>query len=394
MLPKLIAAIVLFLTSHACLSQTLQSSGPVTSNIDRSVEDLRPDPVFDGEIITEARAKEMIASFGWTLVSVDACGGNNGSCIDLTIVKKNERVFRYTLAQDRCAAGLKVSKGGLRNTRTSRTKEETIAPRRSGRPRDFCIDGHRVSSRIVLENSTLLMPDALVVKFEHTLQLPGEARWESQVTLSESDWKTGLVLPPSGRYEGWAWEVRDGDGQTLNSDSDEVQRIAADGGSEASPEARCETRANLIGTIGNTERALSDQACKMIEPDVIVVGPVEWNVSFCEIYHSATVTEIEKVRAEFMDACLANPDLVLTASDPNETVVDLAELITFQNIFEHEGVPSVCIDFTAKDVSVDMGDNLNCTGDVRFHCYNKPDGSCYCEPGAVVSKELACAEVD
>ena len=388
-------------------------------------KDMQPLVRFGSSIMTRSRAERMLGRKG-TLIDFHPCGANDGSCVEITALMPDDRVIRYVVADIRCVVTQAPAKN-LNDRDVQSVKPQAMAPATPqtskqisrkrpkhpavsqstavgqstttaaiSRPDDACLQNNMVILRSIESNVLSVTADGHLLRMTHVYQDLGRDRsvWRNAATLTRSGWITGLVTPPGGEDRGGSYELKDANGEEIASNSESWHTIA---GSipEASAAERCDARRQQIASSQGAAGVMPIEFCRMLEPDTIVVGGVvEWNVTFCDAFEKATNAEVKKAADTFYDRCLQNPDRMLTLSDPDATVEELAALIEFKTPYEagvSSNAPSNCNNYTASDVEVDMGGGQICVADVNMECGETSPGSCYCEPASLASP-MVCTD--
>lgn len=394
--------IMLALAAGAVNSQGLQrQTTPFDAESRARVEGQAKRIRFDGAIMTRAKAQRMIDPLGWTLVDIHPCGDNRGECVEMTVVKRNGNVFRYMLSEESCIRRPRSEK--VAPAQTDRPRLNDGGPTKARRPlddlkrsdaggrrkpRDMCIARKTVLARVRVENAILVTPDGNFSSFDYTFQMPENGSWKDEAAISYASWASGLVSPPGGYYEGESWQLIDGAGHVVDSGLEEHHRIDALPETSASAEARCEARANALGTQAEVGRSLPADACKLIDPEKIDFLILEFDLGFCDMYSNIVAASMAEARAEFIDTCLANPDYVLSETASDDVIA--LELITF----EDPGTlaisqPLACENYTEKGRMFEA-DGWICWADWYFVCNETKGGGCNCTPAAITSDTIEC----
>ncbi len=364
---------------------------------------------FGDSWMTRERAEEMLAPLGAKFVDFSKCGYNDGSCIYITAVKRNDNVFRYEILDKVCYKNPQNTKPNLGIQSDQRTIQKSISAKTqinkessstskdsTEPPKDFCLSVKRVVSRVKQDNMVAISPDGHLFRFTHVFQERGNNEWKDVETLSFANWITGFITPTGGEDVGWSYEIYDEKGDLAGSNSESVNQIAGSSDGSTTDYQRCTARKDTMKST-NLEMMIGGfwDICKLVEPDkftlgdAIVPASLEWNGGICQGFENMRKRYLEQIQNEFMEDCLANPDWVLSDNNLNFTVIEYAELIQFKPPGEINTSPSVCSSYTVKDVHVDMGDGRVCTADVRMECTSNVAGGCYCSPDSIAG-DLVC----
>jgi len=364
---------------------------------------------FAGSRMTTNRAEGMLNSTNMELVGFEKCESTNHDCVALSVERKNGNIFQYFLIDKPCYT---VTKSGVSQVATRDIKQassiqlsnkhestknldtETEAQKK---PRDFCISGYKVASRIKQDYITSVTPDGHLVKLSHLVQDPADDQWKDVATMSISNWIESFVTPPSGAIEGWSYELLDQDGAIIAGDHSEWSATAGSSNSTVSDEARCKARVDRISKDHIwIAQPLLKTSCGLFWPTTVNVVVADFNTDYCGAVDQSTTRGKQALSSALLDKCFENPEKFLATDNPSKLLItnDDVEDIQFQTPWVLEGlVPADCSSFTARNVDVDMGDGMICTADIRYECSEKTTGVCECEEGAMAS-DLACTGGD
>jgi len=389
--------------------------------------------VFDGEVLTEARAEELAALMGFTLIDFHRCStGEN--CAIFEVAGPAGRIFQYQVLGTRCK--IPKSTGTIPNdalddlvghtqmsSKSARKANRTSQSARSASPEtagsistspipggvveqeegnvSSCFAGYKMLFRARQENTMYADHLGFSTKVAQFYQTVENGRWLDVYNASASNWKFARVN--SGITDkGWAYEIRYPDGTLRSSDSYAVEMIASGVGAGQTAGEMCGgMRDALQGDANITTLALFN-ACKArplpdsgtigaegsLEPwgvGVSLNGSVTKTNDTCENDKQMGLEKNAVAATSLYNDCMQHPGRYYpNIFPPEDGALTLDALVTAINpqYIENGSLPAgTCPSSIVNyDVAVDMGNGSHCTADaVRYTCNTKTDGSCYCD---------------
>jgi hypothetical protein len=304
---------------------------------------------FDGSTLTEDRARTIVERAGYEYVSFLPCVPASDSCATFNVQEKGENgrplLFQVQGAADDCSrlkasstlvsASTAANHNSSASARTSSASRETarsvnqslgagqvdhggqlsqatqVSPIDEREDADGCFDVYPVIMRVIYDGDTSFMAGYASTRLSLIYQTIDGDKWQDQYTVT-----TGTVAQPWGGGEEHSdyYEVRDANGNLIDSDIETIDLIASSGGSTETLSERCVRVAEGVRNLQEKAQTLFDGLCPSFIPEMSGDSGIGLSISIdlCGNWHSATDVTQEVLMQALAESCEAAPACFLT----------------------------------------------------------------------------------